>query len=302
MEIPAEQLERLAAIGVFAPSGINDHERQDLSDGDPFLVVDDMYAAEADDGIRTKARRGGYLVEIAIADGAQLSQHPEIVAEAMRRKSSVYHPRYETPMLPIAAIKQLELRSSRRRRATVIRQSFDADGDPNSDIAVTPAYIQPKCITPAQLARKLHGADPDLLPLKRFADTQIGRNGTRQPAEIDGLPVGAAAHKAGSIVLQAYMVLGNRSMGSWVTERGIPHIRRVWDGTQLAHYQVNSGIHIGVNTEEASLYAPFSSPLRRAVDLLLHLQVGKYLAGKHLPYDSDDLQQYVATLGPQLAT
>jgi len=298
MEIPLAVLKGLADVGVFTPSGINDDIRKDLCDpNDPFLAVDNPGAREIDDAIRIRKQRGGHLLQVAVVDGAQLSERSDLVDSAIEHGDAAYWAPQDDPMLPGNVVNQLELRRpNRKHRATVIQRPYDIYGEPAGDTVIIPAYVRTATITTARLGKILY-SDPDMRAARDFVLTQTHRNKPR--AADDEIPTGNKAYNTGNHATNTCMVLANISVAEWMEERGIPSIRRIYDGIRRAGYAATSGTHTGVRAKRDVPYTHFTSPLRRPADLIEHLQIGHFQAGgeQGILYSSSDLEDRIAQFG-----
>jgi exoribonuclease R len=309
MDLTREQLEGFASIGVFKPNGLNDDRRDDLTLEAPFLAVDDLSAFEIDDAIRVRQYcHGGFTVEVAIADGSQLADSPDIVSDAITARWSEYGLSSEqtVPMLPLPVIRQLELRGREPVRALVVRRDYTDQARVAGPITIKPAFISVENITPQQLTTNFSGryqrrGEQPVVRFARIWGEQLRRNNSRV-LEREG------SYKCGAHVVEAYMALANSAFPHWAKAQAIPIPFRSFDPTQptwdqargehvaYGHYTHNPEPH-HMFRHLGSLYMHMTSPLRRAPDLVTHIQVGSFLAGRELPYDQGDIQDIVAYMG-----
>jgi hypothetical protein len=271
-----EQLNALALnMGLFQPSGQNDEHRIDLSGGAPFVSIDTCSPYEIDDAIRVKIRRnGGFILQVAIADGAQIPYPSKIATEALDTKASTYvNKRCLVSMLPELAIRQMELIPAHNpQRALVVESRFDSYGQAEDDVTVFPGTINVEAYRYSEFAsRYLRYNGGPKAPIARFVETF---RSTRDDLQYD-LPVAHGGSKTnvqyGSEVTQDCMVLTNLGFTSYCRKQNIPALHRRFATVELAWGgpRIDAAIHI-LNDEPAPEegivpYARATSPLHEGV-------------------------------------
>lgn len=305
----ANQLDQLAHIGIFRPSGINDSQRVDLSrESIPFTAVDSSHAFEIDDAVRVlKLRRGGgFMVQAAIADGSQLSESPTLIGQAIDEGENQYtSTRVKKSILPTTVVRELELRHE-INRALVISQTFDSDGDSNGDVEIFPAIV-------TTVQANLHDFARDCLSAtaRRTEDSPIthfhtvhgdatGRRGRRIGKDSTSYEMIMFSQS----VVSRLMVLSNLAITAWAEERGLPILYRKYEKSAEAEEAIDSPparasysaiplSHDGFTSSDGQSvhYTHGTSPLRRAADLVNHLQIGRLLADADNLYSFADLKK-----------
>lgn len=271
---------------VFEPTGLNDDKRVDLTDS-PFLAIDPAGASEIDDAIRMRKDRAGFKLEVAIVDGSQLASDSLYVREAIQRGQTSYAD-YDM-MLAKHVLDVMSLKGEEPKRALVVSQTFDRDLVEDSEPMIEPAWINVKNLAYGELSGANafmpgHRAERNM---KNFANRWLGRQA------LSILEGQTHAHAAGDRqFVSECMKFANGAVASWMRDREIPALYRVFDprkpfleknGTRhFAHYSSYPSGHAAF--EELEYYMHFTSPLRRAADLVNHLQVGAYLAGQDVPF------------------
>jgi hypothetical protein len=271
---------------LFRPSGFNDGERQDLTKGSAFVAIDTRSPNEIDDAIRVRLRRGGgFIVQVAIADGSQIPVDSSLVQDAFGVKESTYRgKRCVSSMLPEVAIRQMELSPSRNpQRALVIESQYDSHAKPEG-VEVYPASVNVEAYRQAEFASRYMRKEGSGAPIAQFVEAF---RDTRDDLEYE-LPeaLGGTLNNAvyGSRLVQDYMVLTNHAFTQHCRDRGIPILHRryptveaTWgkgDGTK-DHY-----LYLLSNQQGAEVpYARATSPLHEGASLANHLLFGAHVAG-----------------------
>jgi len=307
MLVAEQQDKLLSSNGVFRPNGLNDERRVDMSD-DPFYAIDRKNPHEIDDAIRVDRLSDGFLVRVAMGDGAQVSPHGEIFNSAVIARSNIYvdrkHSRLIRSILPEQAVRELELSRSRHKRALVVSQVFDDSSTPVST-ELTPAYIHVEEYRNHTFGGHfLHrlGEGARNIPIVAFASRYRQAHGlpSPDPFVLGGLE---SAQQFSSRLVSTYMVLANIAFASWAQENEVPILYRTFEGnqgpwdeeggllTRRAEFTSDPELHNGlpIQNQTATTYAQGSSPLRRGVDLVNHTQAGHHIAGLELPYSYDNL-------------
>lgn len=295
MHFPTEVLK---GLGVFHPSGLNDQLRADETHT-PFWAIDGDRPEELDDAVRVRrGRQGGFIVEVAMADGSQLSDSPETVQEAVAIGPSRYAP--HTPrMLPREVVGQLELAHSKARRALVMRQAYDSDLQPVADVDFKPAIVIAKRIHFATLARKFAADSEHFAPLETVARENGVYTRTKEGMELNAY----RATRIGSKTVEFYMQLVNRSFPVWAFERGIPFLSRSFqqEDSNLAHFTSSTEGHDGIVPGRRIPYTQVTSQLRRPGDLINGLNTGTFFAGHDYEYGQTQLDTIAKVLNSNSA-
>jgi len=293
--LTAEHLGQLSDIGIFQPSGLNDDKRLQAV-GSPFFAVDKGYAEEIDDAMRASRVKttGGFLAEIAIVDASQLSNSAELVEEAVRNRQNNYlslrNPN-RLEVVPKSVVTQLELRGDGEKRAMVISQEFDAAHQPVGDPDIKPSFIQVLNRTPRNFARDVSGSVVGLerpkLCVAEFAEE------FKQPIESWQIQREPLVNRQDTLryaesVVRTYMVLANMAVAQFAFRHDVPILYRTFDPAgrfKQAMYSVIPLRHKFLSSYPVPIYSHYTSPLRRASDLVNHLQIGRFLAGEDLIFD-----------------
>jgi hypothetical protein len=307
-----EQLAMLKPSGVFSPSGLNDDLRFRF-EGQPFMAVDSFNAEEIDDAVRVvpNAQTRGYLLEVGIADGSQLSQAPDLLDQAIEQGFNNYHPNpsRRREVLSPTAVAQLELRGEGWKRATVVRQAYDADCLPAYEAELVPAWIRVINLTQGQFAREVSGLAGIGVAKARIAELieNLPDQPQHQKPSTSQFEHRFDALTYGSKVITTCMILANQAVAEWSKQNNIPILFRNYDPqsetaasenpvTQKATLSPQAGRHTSITAGADVAYTFFTSPMRRAADLLTHCQIGHSIAGQELKYTISDLSQIAKRL------
>ncbi len=289
-----DQLGALAKdLNLFQPSGMNDEHRIDLSGGAPFLAVDTRAPHEIDDAFRTRIRKGGgFLVQVAIVDGAQIPYGSDVATDAMRVKASTYRgKRCLESMLPEVAVRQLELSPALNpQRALVIESSYDRDAQPHGDARAFPAMVRVNTYRQAEFASKYLRQNGGMTtPVIRFVEalrqTRTGLD--YSPPQALGGDTPNALY--GSQVAQDYMILANHTLTQLGEERDIPLLHRRYPSVEATWGRgpaiaIDRTLHLlgrpTNNTVSGEIaYARVTSPLHEGASLANHILFGAHVAG-----------------------
>ncbi len=290
-------------------SGLNDKARVDLTRQE-FLAIDPPGPYEVDDAIyvHRERRTGNFLVQVAVADGAQLAQ-PGVLQRAISRGENIYaSQRLIQRILPHGLVKKLELRNAEIYRALVISTRYDADAEliPEST-ELLPAWVRVRDMTYAQFGE-------DFLSSWRWRLREhptVAFHGAyrRRRADESGKLDGVRTEKGAMYLVSTHMAVANMAVSRWAAANGVRILHRnfppmgdeavvmrrdeqgrlvpcAWYSPRLVGH---SGI-LGAFGQDATPYSHTTSPLRRAADLINHIQLGNVLAGKEVPYSERALE------------
>lgn len=309
-----EQLDNLAHLGIFRPSGTNDDLRVDMRDGQPFYAIDPARPSEIDDAIRVRRRQdGGYVIQAAIADAAQLSEAPDAVDYAIRKRSNTYSRdgRLRRKILPRPVVAELEL-SDGENRALVISREYSPTLEAHDEVEITPAFVSTVTTRYGTFVHDYMNAEA----AGQFHNPLVGFNHSyRKHHELPLLSARTMVDEGhplavyGERLVETYMVLTNVAIAHWAAQTGVPILYRnfdrektVWDELNEekpvgGEYAPESEVHQGIGhiiPEAAVGYTHATSPLRRAVDLVNHLQIAAHIAGTPPMFDGSQLRSLSA--------
>jgi hypothetical protein len=301
------QLDVLTArLELFRPSGLNDALRQDLTAGEAFAAIDTRSPNEIDDAVRVRMRRGGgFIVQLAVADGSQIAHGSELVRDAMASKESIYRgKRCVESMLPDLVIRQLELSPARNpQRAMVVESQYDADAAPDGEAQVYPATVRVDAYRQAEFASKYLRKEGPNAPVAQFVERF---RATRDDLSYE-LPqaLGGPQNNAtyGSQLVQDYVVLANHGFTRYGQDRGIPLIHHSYPDVQstwgMSKGRLDPALYVlsGEHTGDVA-YARATSPLHEGVSLANHLLFGAHVAGA----EADELARMASAMHGQLQT
>lgn len=320
MRFTDEQLDVLGhSIGIFRPPGFNDNIREDMCDKS-FLAVDSADPLEIDDAVRVSQLPGGkHLLQVAVADGSQLRASPDLVADAITLRWSAYRgkrPAAHHAMLPPTVTHALELNEG-THRALVISREYSADMEPSAEVRVTPATVSIQCMTYHALSvaclerRSLGHADQIIQFNRRYRQT----HGLHYHAP-EVLAEDSRVTRYGERIIETAMVLANIATADWSIDAKVPLIYRnfdketpVWDESALelkvrGTYDETPQNHSYIarfSSTQKTPYTQVTSPLRRSIDLVNHLQIGARLGNVALPYDTTALSEVCHHINREVA-
>ena len=307
MLFSTEQLDALAEVGVFRPNGLNDDRRVDMTDR-PFLAIDSHHPWEIDDAIRVSYQKsGGFIVEVAIADGSQFHPDDWLAQRAISRRMSNYTRSFvRGSMLPGLVVKELELSDRSPHRALVISEKYSADTQSLGPPEIVPATVVSESLRFKEFGvnyLRHFGNQARSLPVVAF-DRSFRKERQIHYASPAVLGGDADPVDFSSRLVQTYMILANMAAARWCADNNVPILYRrlskdetVWDEeptpkeivrakyTPLPGKDKNMYRYSGTETS----YTHFTSPLRRAVDLINHIQVGHLIAGQEPPFSAAEL-------------
>lgn len=280
----------------------------------PFFAVDDRNPHEVDDAIRIdRLKNGGFLVESAIADGGQLAGNNELVDEAIRKRHNRYYRDEVTrAILPNECVDRLQLKNG-YNHATVIRQKFTKTLEQQGDVEIFPANVKVATMDYKGFGRQclLEMTKPDHpAPFVDFLEKFRAERGLKRRAiNPDSSPGNIRRHSIRMV--GTFMVLANMAFAQWANQNDVPIIYREFpDGKQrnddedyiegnpiYANYTPDLLPHHGIaGFDSGILYTHVTSPLRRAADLLNHIQLTHALAKKEVPFNKNSLDEITVHL------
>ena len=290
----------------FEPSKISNGDRVDLSTGQPFYAIDGPDAHEIDDAIQITRRKGGFLVQVAIADGLKLADdnNSSFVDGAILKKQNKYYgDKVTRQIIPQEISNTLSLRTG-ENDALVIRQWLDDQGGNGRPTEIFSAKVKIIRTTYEEFGQQNAKKGPtdtyfdfyrNFRDWRGFKEKTLGRIVEQKgPASL------------GVRLVSSAMVLANTAVAQWADEQHLPIIYRCFSADEYrdedayyAHYIANPFPHMGIPGHKDGIkYTHVTSPLRRTADLLNHLQIGHLLAKKTLPYTQPELAIISAKLNP----
>lgn len=266
-----------------------------------FFAIDADPRGDIDDAIHVSTlEAGGFAVSVAIADGSQLSDRPGIIDQAIAKKTTTYDRQLDVkfPIIPQEITDGLHL-SAGVRPALVVNQDFSADMRASAAPEVVLADVSVEKLSFEALAQQAAGTPKT--PLLEF------NNEFRKRHDFP-LTDPEREKRFGDGLIETYMLLANLAVAKWAAQKELPVIYRnmavrtiqwsnAYEGEPRDKVLEKDPRIIRVsNTVEAQRFTRVTSPLRRASDLVNHLQIGNHLTGKPLPYSVDQLRALVTEL------
>ena len=232
----------------------------------PFVTIDPLDAKDHDDAVHAEPdkasdNRGGYVVQIAIADVAHYVRPGSALdREAQTRGNSVYFPDRVVPMLPERISNDLcSLRPQEDRPALAVRMVIGADGRKLSHtfhrvLIRSAAKLSYQQAQSAISGRADEDADmlvePVLAPLYAAYETMARARSERQPLDLD-LPERKILLKGDGTVdrviaperleshrlIEEFMILANVAAAETLERARLPLIYRVHDEPAMEKVQ-----------------------------------------------------------------
>ena len=232
----------------------------------PFVTIDPLDAKDHDDAVHAEPdkasdNRGGYVVQVAIADVAHYVRPGSALdREAQTRGNSVYFPDRVVPMLPERISNDLcSLRPHEDRPALAVRMVIGADGRKRSHtfhrvLIRSAAKLSYQQAQSAISGRADEDADmlvePVLAPLYAAYETMARARSERQPLDLD-LPERKILLKGDGTVdrvitperleshrlIEEFMILANVGAAETLERARVPLIYRVHDEPAMEKVQ-----------------------------------------------------------------
>lgn len=307
MPTSPKQLPPLAETGIFTPSGLNDLGRLDIPDIHPS--IDTKKVNEIDDVIRAVSTDTGFAIFPAIVDGGQLSNRPDLIALAIEKRRNRYLTLHgqqivTRQILPDTVKNELEFRGDQPKRALVISQSFTHDAAPiDKSIRLFSAWVRVANYDYRSFYTDYLASlgNPNQSQLVAF--NRAFRQARELPFDDSN---SVEPHLYSHQLVALYMALANMAVAEWATQHEIPILYRIIGRTAAeligakmpesapdkAYYTLDALPHHGIeHAGRPALYTHITSPLRRAADLINHLQISTYLAGEDPPFTAKSLRK-----------
>lgn len=274
--------------------------------------IDSEDTTEVDDGISFRIKKGILTVGVHIANPSSALDSEEVVKNIFKKPTSAYFPHKKIPMLPSSVSDNFSL--GKNSPALTIFMDFDRESGKKLNARIQASTLS----TVRRLTYEQAESLPKLAPLmelaqilkkNRLGDSSIPPTMWRdrpQPKVIDGevkLYYQQSTPKATDLVTEL-MIQANSSAAEYAWVHNIPCIYRhqalnflnkeqekefyeqeeignEWfDSLTAATQGVEPARHASLGI---SMYTWFTSPLRRAQDMLLHMQFDAHLKGKSPP-------------------
>ena len=228
----------------------------------PFVTIDPLDAKDHDDAVHAEPdkasdNRGGYVVQVAIADVAHYVRPGSALdREAQTRGNSVYFPDRVVPMLPERISNDLcSLRPQEDRPALAVRMVIGADGRKRSHTFHRVLIRSAAKLSYQQAQSAISGradmlVEPVLAPLYAAYETMARARSERQPLDLD-LPERKILLKGDGTVdrviaperleshrlIEEFMILANVAAAETLERARLPLIYRVHDEPAMEKVQ-----------------------------------------------------------------
>lgn len=286
--------------------------RTGLTNNPPFFAIDGPHAHEIDDAIQISRLRGGFLVQVAVADGLKIAEEKfeERIEKAIsRRQNKYYGDRVERRILDEDITEDLSLRTG-SNDALVIKQWLGSDGQYGRPPEILPAKVSVERTTYENFGNLYDYKGPT----KNYFDyyQQFRANYGLKQQHNWMIVDKKGPESLSKQVVRSAMILANIAVGQWAYKNKVPllyqHFPVVEDANEglptqagYASYVASPFLHYGIpEFKEGVIYPPTTSPLRRSADLVNHIQIGHHIAGKQLPFTRSDLEIISTRLNPSV--
>lgn len=289
----------------FVPWKENDARRVDLTHEPPFLAIDGPSARAIDDAIRIdRLQKGGFLIQVAIADCAVLGgdENTIHIERAINRKASLYTGKKTKKVISSKVIDKIGLTGA-ISDAMIIRQEIGDNGQRLKDIDIFPGKVPIRRLTYSTFGEACLRYNSPRAPTRNY--TNFYRN-FRSWCGLEDEPLAEIAdtkgiNSAGMRIVETSMFLANLAVAEWTQARDIPIIYREfspYEHGQEAHRRPNYANYVAnplpfyglPGFKNGVIYTHATSPLRRAADLINHLQIGHFMAKADMPFSKEDLR------------
>jgi ribonuclease R len=244
VEFPDDALAQAEALR--EPDAREIASRTDLRDR-AFATIDPATARDHDDAVCVERTRGGYRLQVAIADVSRwVEPNSPIDREALRRGNSVYFTDRAIPMLPERLSGDVcSLRAGVDRLVLAVEMDFDARGEPGR-MRFFEAVIRSRArLTYEQAAAAIEGDEtvPEAAMLRDLARlTRVLGERRRAAGSLDfelpspvflldgeGHPIDvrAAPRNDAHRAIEEAMLAANRAVAEWLVQRAIEAVHRV---------------------------------------------------------------------------
>lgn len=317
------QAEELAA----RPVRPNEDGREDLT-ACPIFTIDAPESLDLDDALSIRPLDPGWEVGIHITDiGLNVLSGTPLFEEALRRATTIYLPDEKIPMIPNVLSQEawsLEAGSDRRALSFLVR--LDSTGRILGQRLVRSVIRVQERLTYEEADARLEEGGP----LHRLHELCFALQTRRIEAGALPLPIPELNIQVGTggevhvtlvepgparFLVSECMILANMVAASFLRDKEIPGLfrsqpeprERIIDGEErdlLANFRqrrlISRGhlgpepaFHHGLGLET---YTTVTSPLRRALDLLMQQQITSMLSSGRPVHDGDGLSRYVMVL------
>jgi len=313
----------LAPPAISLGPELGDLERVEL-EGQLAWAIDNAWSNDPDDAIAWD----GMSVWVHVADPASaILPDSEADREALARGSTLYLPELTAPMLPAAALERYGLGLSAISPALSFRIKVAEDGS-IAEVEACASRVRVRRASYGGADRLMdEGQAPDLVALAQMAARRRARRLANGAVEIDipevrvrvegeagdrRIHIEAVPKDESSGLVREMMLLAGEAAARWAFERGIafpfysqeapsdmgPREALPSLASQFARRRLmragtwgpSPAAHRGLGLP---FYAQVTSPLRRYQDLLGHMQLRSFLAGRPV-MDADEVSRRCA--------
>ncbi len=330
---PKEVIEQARELAQEDSNNIFEPGREDLTDLEVF-TIDSSESRDLDDAISFEKIPTGYEIGVHITDiGLKIQPGTPLFKDAVSRATTIYLPEQQIPMLPeVLSHEAWSLHQGELRRALSFMVTVDASGN------IQATQIIPSVI---RVSRRLSYQDVDTaidLKEKWFEMYKICK--ARQAIRISQgalpLPIpelNISVDENGNVsvnlvtpgparfLVAEAMILANQVAAQFLTDKGIPGLFRsqppprdnIISGHETAllpnirqRRLISRGLlstepepHAGLGLP---MYTTVTSPLRRALDLIVQQQISSYLLKGKAIHSKEDIEQLLPWLKQGLSS
>ena len=297
-------------------------ERRDLRRLAAF-AIDSPWSHDPDDAVSIESAGGKLTLYVHIADpAASILPHSPAEREARDRGATLYLPEGAARMLADEALPLFALGLEEQSAALTFQLTLDGEGN-IAETEIFPSLIKARRLSYQDADLLLESADANsegdsaaLREICALAERNLRRRTAAGAVNID-LPETHISVEGENVAIEAIrsyrsadmvrecMLLAGEGAGLWAAERNLPfpyvsqetadipaeilpgmagsyQLRRCMRPRSLS---VKPGLHWGLGLDA---YTQVTSPLRRYTDLLGHMQIRAFLAGRQ-PLSADEV-------------
>ncbi len=293
------------------------------------IAIDPHNPSEIDDAIWAEplhTKKGFSRIQIHIADGGLLYDHPTIIAEARKNGWSEYFDDDTPPNLMMdeaVAVHGLSLNIGHQGTdyapAVTIAFTFDKYGRKVLDPSVYKSRVLTKPMDYKGFEAEVKKARKGKASNEEYQSRYIylrARELTKPPGKLSSIRAG----KLGKQTVRHYMVAANSIVANHMHQQGIPWLFRNHHLRNFEHPQADLLAHLYPDTAQliqhdmawysriptlhANLglkgYCHFTSPLRRFPDLANHLNLHAHLEGLPTMYNAEEMDEIAREMGHKI--
>lgn len=257
------------------------------------LAIDPPGSTEVDDAIRVDFfDKDEAYATVYVADGAFVAREYDVLAQAIRKGFSRYeHTPYDL-LLPDFILRQLGLDATVPTGVPTVAVRMHITPEQTSLIGIDRVRTHVRCITYADFVDERQQGNPDAQDIAAVARILRGQFGYGKPCHDE---------RGSYQTVAGFMITTNNLVAQHMQQNELPwmyrHYKETPPGASQAEHAVYDHRPLPHEGLRVTPYCHFTSPLRRAADLVCHINLEAVLGQARPEYGPKSIGQIASHLG-----